>query len=114
MSSSVSADRLTFKAFQEINAQRCVEAFHRPAEWSVPLWCLAIAGEAGELCNLVKKIERGDFSYADKRQAILEEIVDVMTYCDLLISVMGADTAAELRKKFNAVSDRRNCGIVLP
>ena len=41
---------------------------------------LSIAGELGEASNIVKKIIRGDFSLAEKREEISEEIVDIFIY----------------------------------
>ena len=96
---------LTFREFQKINDERCRIAFH-PEGWSVAMWCLAIAGEAGELCNLVKKTVRGDFTLQSVRQQVLGELADVITYCDLLMTEMGADTGDEVRRKFNVVSER--------
>ena len=100
---------LTYRTFQEQNADRCnsgVFGGHTVEDWPVQNWALAIAGEAGELCNLVKKALRGDFPLEEKRQEILEEIADVITYCDLLMSRLGADTATEVRRKFDIVSQR--------
>ncbi len=104
----------TFEEFQATNNARCVESFHRSEPWPIPMWCLAIAGEAGELCNLVKKVERGDFTMESQRQAILEEVADVITYCDLLMTQMGASTADEVRRKFNVVSQRVGSGRMFP
>ena len=97
---------LRFKEFQEVNDLRCKTSFHGSDGWPVPMWCLAIAGEAGELCNLVKKVERGDFTLESVRQQVLEEVADVITYCDLLMTQLGADTAEEVARKFNIVSER--------
>lgn len=98
---------LTFKTFQALNRKRCNEAFHKDGEWwPVQNWALAIAGEAGELCNLVKKVIRGDFSLEDKRQEILYEVADVMAYCDLLVTTLGGDTGEEVMRKFDIVSER--------
>lgn len=97
---------LMFREFQEMNRTRCDEAFHPTKEWPIQNWALAIAGEAGELCNLVKKVIRGDFTLEEKRQEILEEIADVMTYCDLAMTHLDADTATELMAKFDKVSAR--------
>jgi len=98
---------LTYAVFQKINAERCNTSFkHKLFDWPPEIWALAIAGEAGELCNLVKKIVRGDFTLDEKRQAILEEVADVMTYCDLLMSRLDANTCVELERKFNIVSKR--------
>ena len=97
----------TFREFQDLNQRRCEEAFHsREDPWPVQNWALAIAGEAGELCNYVKKVLRGDFTWEEARQNILKEAADVITYCDLLISALGADTGEEVLNKFDEVSAR--------
>ena len=103
----------TFADFQQANRQRCesLDGFGHDVAWDNehwPLshWALAVAGEAGELCNLVKKCLRGDFTVMDKRQDILDELADVITYCDLAISSLGADTAAVVWSKFDRVSAR--------
>ena len=102
---------LMFKEFQDANRRRCEEGFGHRVAWDEPAWplqnwALAIAGEAGELCNLVKKCLRGDFTIEKKRQEILAELADVITYCDLAMSALDADTASELKAKFDIVSER--------
>jgi len=105
---------LSFTHFQSANEERCRVAFgHDPRTWTPEQWACAIAGEAGELCNLVKKVFRGDFTLGTKREDILEEIADVIHYCDLMITALDGDTEVEIRKKFNKVSIRRNCHIRL-
>lgn len=101
------SEALTFADFQALNRRRCNDVFHPEGEWwPIELWSLAIAGEAGELCNLVKKVIRGDFTLEEKRAAILDEIADVITYCDLAVTLLGADTGEILMSKFDAVSSR--------
>ena len=97
---------LEFDEFQSMNLQRCEEAFHRSDDWTPFDWALAIAGEAGELCNILKKVRRGDFTLDAKRAEILSEIADVMTYCDLLMSRLDASTGREILRKFDEVSKR--------
>ena len=46
---------------------------------------LAMAGEVGEVANIVKKIERGSSSFHIVRDELEEEIVDVLIYlCNLM------------------------------
>lgn len=98
---------LTFAAFQAINKTRCEEKFHpQCADWLPMGWPLAIAGEAGELCNLIKKCVRGDFTFESQRVAILKELADVIIYCDLMISAMDANTGEVVAAKFDEVSKR--------
>jgi NTP pyrophosphatase (non-canonical NTP hydrolase) len=98
---------MTFDEFSKMNRARCDGAFHRgEAPWGIDRWALAIAGEAGELCNLVKKCIRGDFTFESQRQNILNELADVMTYCDLAISYLDANTAQVIWDKFEKVNER--------
>ena len=97
---------LTFDRFQQVNKHRCETKFHQCETWLPSGWPLAIAGEAGELCNLIKKVVRGDFSFDDKRGEILKELADVIIYCDLMITAMGAKTGEIVAAKFDEVSQR--------
>ena len=95
----------TFRSFQQMNKTRC-EAVFPPAEsWTPIEWALAIAGEVGDVCSLLKKVRRGDFTLETVKPEILNEIADVMTYCDLLITKLGADTGEVILSKFNEVSN---------
>ena len=101
----------TFNVFQSLNRERCEEGFgHRVAwdesTWPIQNWALAIAGESGELANLVKKCLRGDFTVQSKRAEILGELADIITYCDLAMSSLGAQTGVEVWRKFHEVSRR--------
>jgi NTP pyrophosphatase (non-canonical NTP hydrolase) len=100
---------ITFREFQITNALRCSEAFnHTLEDWLPAGWPLAICGEVGELANLMKKVLRGDFTIEDKRKEIEGEIADVICYCDLFASAIGADTGEIVRRKFNEVTKRVN------
>jgi hypothetical protein len=52
-----------------------------------------MAGEVGELCNIVKKIERGSLEYGDPkvRHDMAFEATDVFTYFLMLAGQMGFD-----------------------
>ena len=72
-------------------------------EWSIADWSNALAGETGELCNVIKKMRRGDnidVSEAGK------ELADVVIYADLLATKLGLNLSDCVRQKFNEVSDR--------
>lgn len=71
--------------------------------WSPTDWACALAGEVGELCNLVKKMRRGEAVAATD---IHEEIADVQTYLDLLAARLGVNLEIATRDKFNKVSNR--------
>lgn len=97
-------DGFTFDLFQAINVQRCEQCFHALDAWTPTDWALAIAGETGELCNMIKKVRRGDYPLTQVRPLILAEAADVICYTDLLISRLGANTHNVLLAKFNEVS----------
>lgn len=70
-----------------IRSQLCVEDAERwfgdqAASKSIPHHALALAGEVGEFCNIVKKIERGSLSLNDAkvRFDLAMELTDVYTY----------------------------------
>jgi NTP pyrophosphatase (non-canonical NTP hydrolase) len=96
----------TFREFQALNQRRCEEAFPTCADWTLNDWAVALVGEAGELCNLLKKARRGDFTADDRRADLVSEVADVIIYADLLMSQLGVDTGAEVMWKFDEVSRR--------
>lgn len=74
--------------------------------WALSAWCNATAGELGEAANLIKKIERGDFTLEEVKEELADELCDVQTYLDLLAYRAGIDLAAAILKKWNEVSTR--------
>lgn len=98
---------LDLTTLRQINSSRSDEWETRDAaaaDWNLAEWGCALAGEVGELCNLLKKDRRGD----DVPQAaIAEEIADVAIYLDLLAYKAGIDLGEAIRAKFNQDSERR-------
>jgi NTP pyrophosphatase (non-canonical NTP hydrolase) len=81
-----------------------------------------MAGEAGEVCNAVKKLRRledGTNPAKDPQtesEAIKDigaELADTVIYCDLLAARLGLDLSVEIRAKFNEVSRRMNSSVRL-
>lgn len=101
--SNSSVDDLRFSGFAIANRRRCEEAFHALVEWSPAEWGCALAGEAGETCNLIKKMLRGEDIEVD---AIGRELADVVTYADLLAQRLGLSLAECVARKFDEVSIR--------
>ncbi len=64
----------------------------------------AVAGEMGEACNIIKKLERqrhglpGSRSTVDK---LADELADVIIYLDLIASMTGIDLETAVKNKFN-------------
>lgn len=94
---------LSFADLRIANVARCESAWHPVAEWRPTDWACALAGEAGELCNWIKKELRDGVSRKDE---IAKELADVVTYADLLAARYGIDLGAAVRDKFNEVSQR--------
>lgn len=123
------------KELKKVNAQRSEQGFgFKLTDWNLSQWSNAVAGECGELCNLVKKVERGDYmkkhfksagpnaeldyveacAKNDYRQEIGKEAADIVIYLDLLCQREGIDLASEIVHKFNEVSDRVKSPIKIP
>lgn len=67
-----------------------------------------LAGETGEACNVVKKLERERRGWRGSRatkEALAAELADVVICADLLALTAGVDLAAAVREKFNATSE---------
>jgi NTP pyrophosphatase (non-canonical NTP hydrolase) len=52
---------------------------------------LGLAGEAGEVANIVKKLDRGDVSLDDVRKDLAEEVTDVLIYAMNIFALIGVD-----------------------
>lgn len=78
-----------------------------------------MAGEAGEICNSVKKLRRLESEYQSKNEPgrqidskeqaikeIGEEIADTLLYLDLLALRCGLNLEKEVINKFNKTSDK--------
>jgi NTP pyrophosphatase (non-canonical NTP hydrolase) len=94
---------------QEANRLRCILFGHNIADWNPLEWSAAVAGEVGELCNVIKKLHRGtqvdrDGSPLGSRQ-IAEEAADVVIYLDILMQRCGLDLATAIEQKFNSKSE---------
>jgi NTP pyrophosphatase (non-canonical NTP hydrolase) len=81
-----------------------------------------MAGEAGETCNVVKKLRRAecgmrgvlDADPAGLLARLADELADTVTYADLLATYYGIDLAAAIASKFNRVSELQGFPEQLP
>ena len=110
---------LTFRDLRTQNVDRC-KLWHpgfpkaNAGGWSGADWSNAMAGEAGEACNVVKKLRRreigtrgtSDPPVLDLLTALGEELADTITYADLLATYYEIDLAEAITNKFNRVSRR--------
>jgi NTP pyrophosphatase (non-canonical NTP hydrolase) len=99
-----------------INRQRAAK-WHEGAEpWSLADWSNAIAGEVGELANIVKKMRRIQTETlkqrADEqdmgvlRAKALKEVADIAIYLDLMLEQLDPDAIMDdvIADKFNETS----------
>lgn len=68
-----------------------------------------LAGETGEACNVLKKLERERRGWRGSRDTVshaMEELADVVICTDLIAMELGEDLDEAVRKKFNATSEK--------
>lgn len=92
---------MDFKELAKANLVRCEKSFHALGDWSPSDWSNAMAGECGEVCNLTKKLRRGEDIPVER---IGGEIADTVIYADLLAQRLGLSLGDLVVKTFNAKS----------
>ena len=107
---------LTFAQLRDANRRRLPQFKNRKGEpahskpdgsdWKLSAWSNAILGELGEAANIIKKIERGDFTLDEARPLLAKEFADAATYLDLAAQQAGIDLGTAVVEKFNEVSER--------
>lgn len=73
-----------------------VEEQERVRTASASYWSLALSGEVGELCNLVKKEVRDRVSL---KAQISEEMADILIYLCMMANSLGVDLEREYYRK---------------
>ena len=99
---------LSFRTLRAANIERLKSSKYRKCEsdWTPAHWMQATLGELGELANLLKKVDRGDFSLEEAKAEIAKEFADVQTYLDIMAHKLDIDLGAATVDKFNEVSAR--------
>ena len=108
--------KLDLAAFRPINVQRATEGFKCYDNQPLTYWTTAIAGEVGELCNMIKKMQRverggvdGGSSYTAKditKEMLKEEIGGIAIYLDLLASLLDISLEEAIVDTFNSKSEK--------
>jgi len=64
---------------------------------------LGLAGESGEVANIVKKLDRGSTTLEEVRKELAEELIDVIIYTLSAVAIIGVDPNAiwELKRAKN-------------
>jgi NTP pyrophosphatase (non-canonical NTP hydrolase) len=107
---SVREHELSFEHLEAANAERVTVFGHEIQDWSPTDWACAMAGEAGEACNFIKKLRRGDF--VDMGD-IARELADVVIYADLLAQRLDLKLGGAVRLKFNEVSEKKGSAVFI-
>lgn len=99
---------LQFHTLRAANVERAdtTPAFAACTRWIPAQWIQSLVGEVGEAANVLKKIDRGDFTLEQARGEVAKELADVAIYLDLLAHKLGIDLGDAIVAKFNEVSDR--------
>jgi len=97
--------------FRALNMDRARNGFRCYDNQPLTYWTTALAGEVGELCNMVKKMQRvelggvdGGSSYTAKditKEMLKEEIGGIAIYLDLMASLLDIDLGEAIRDTFN-------------
>jgi NTP pyrophosphatase (non-canonical NTP hydrolase) len=90
--------------------------FQRDASWSHPntrpsasFRACELAGEVGEACNIIKKLERERMGMKGSRatqQELMDELADIVICVDLIAMDYKIDLLQAIREKFNATSNK--------
>jgi len=101
---------MDLKLLKKANWERyqTAEPYKPCLAWNLADWGNALAGETGEMCNLIKKIRQG--REVDVKD-VGKELADIVIYADLIASQLGLNLSDCLQQKFNEVSDRVHSSI---
>jgi NTP pyrophosphatase (non-canonical NTP hydrolase) len=97
---------LTFQDLRNANARRQLE-WDDGNTLDLTYYGNALAGEVGELCNVIKKLERERLGLKGSRAAPVDlgkEAADVLIYLDLLMLRAGQRLDLSTIAKFNETS----------
>lgn len=98
-----------FKQLREANKTRQKEWETAASPLSLTYKGNELAGEVGELCNILKKLEREQLGMVGSRSSVekaAEEVADVVICADLIANHLGIDLWNATAKKFNATSEK--------
>lgn len=84
----------------------CLPTASYPKEQGLLYTALALGGEAGELQNLLKKTIRGDYSLDLIREAVIDELGDVLWYCAMLAHELGVPLAEVADRNIEKLKER--------
>lgn len=107
---------LTFEKLRDANVRRQAIWQSGGQPFTALYFSNALGGEAGEVQNVIKKLERERMGHRGSRatrEDLADELADVIVYADLLAEVCGIDLGQAVIDKFNATSEKLNLEVKL-
>lgn len=108
---------MDLEKFRSINVTRAKEGFKCYDNQPLSYWTTALAGEVGELCNMIKKIQRVEMGGVDggssykasdiTKEKLKEEIGGIAIYLDLLASLLDIELGNAMADTFNQKSTQQ-------
>lgn len=103
--------KLTFQKLRDVNAARGAQWDGKPAHIDdLSFRAMELGGETGEALNVAKKLVRrltgrvGGIPLDEAKEALAEELADVVICADRVAEVLGIDLEAATIAKFNKTS----------
>ncbi len=97
---------ITFEVYQK-RLLAIQESFNVQPNDDLYIYSLGLAGEAGEVANLIKKVIRDD---ADITEPLKKELGDVLAYLTLLAELWGFDLQDIAASNITKLEQRRERG----
>lgn len=108
---------MTFlERLREVSVARAKDDFKTYDNAGILYFTTGLAGELGELCNLIKKLERRRVGGPDvgnsiavhqiNKAKLAEEIGGTLIYLDLVASLLEIDLESATTETFNKVSEK--------
>lgn len=83
-------DGMTIRDIQWIEARDTKSYFPNHTE-TLDYLAIAMAGEVGEVCNIIKKFDRGSINGELLREELSKELPDILIYLVMLAEKVGID-----------------------
>jgi NTP pyrophosphatase (non-canonical NTP hydrolase) len=116
--------KLNLKQLRRQSVIRAIKGFKTYRNVPITYWTTALAGEVGELCNMVKKMERVSYGGIDAgssytaatidKKMLEEEIGGILIYLDLLSSLLDISLEDATINTFNSKSEKYKFSQYLP
>jgi len=103
--------KLNFNDLRMANIDRDIEWVNGEEKLPITFRATELAGEVGEACNIIKKIERERLGLVGTRASMEEledELADVVICLDLIAMDLGIDLSKAIKNKFNKTSAKYN------